>query len=215
MNYLVIAATTQEISPFLQQLKTWDNPAVTIDVLITGVGLTATTYALTHQLTLKKPDCILQAGIGGGFDHQLNRGTVCVIGADLIADQGVLEKEGWKSTIDMGFTEGNKSPYTDGWLNNPHTDALNTQQLPVLRAISVNQVTTEPRQIGLWAEKYRPSIESMEGAALHYVAISEQIPFLQLRAISNYVGERDKTNWDIKNAVVNLNKELLLLLPHS
>ena len=32
----------------------------------------------------------------------------------------------------------------------------------------------------------------MEGAALHYACIMEHIPFIQLRAVSNFVGERDK-----------------------
>jgi futalosine hydrolase len=52
----------------------------------------------------------------------------------------------------------------------------------------------------------------MEGAALHYVALCEKIPFLQLRAVSNYVGERDKNKWALREAIANLNMELQRIL---
>ena len=48
----------------------------------------------------------------------------------------------------------------------------------------------------------------MEGAALHYVCLCEKIPFLQLRCVSNYVGERDKSKWEMTEAISNLNIEL-------
>jgi futalosine hydrolase len=52
----------------------------------------------------------------------------------------------------------------------------------------------------------------MEGAALHYTALMEGVPFLQLRAISNYIGERDKSMWKMAEAVSRLNEELQKLL---
>ena len=48
----------------------------------------------------------------------------------------------------------------------------------------------------------------MEGAALHYVALQEKIPFLQMRSLSNFVGERDKSKWVMDIVIVNLNIEL-------
>jgi futalosine hydrolase len=52
----------------------------------------------------------------------------------------------------------------------------------------------------------------MEGAAFHYVCLTEKVPFLQLRAVSNYVGERNKKNWNIKLAIENLNKATIEVL---
>jgi futalosine hydrolase len=49
----------------------------------------------------------------------------------------------------------------------------------------------------------------MEGAALHYVCREANIPFIQVRAISNYVGERNKEHWKIKEAIDSLNEHLL------
>ena len=55
-------------------------------------------------------------------------------------------------------------------------------------------------------------IESMEGAALHYVALMERVPFLQIRAVSNYAGERDKRKWNFGDSIGNLNRELVRIV---
>jgi futalosine hydrolase len=56
------------------------------------------------------------------------------------------------------------------------------------------------------ADRYDCCVESMEGAAFHYVCLQEGMPFAQVRAISNYVTPRDKSQWQMKDAIVNLNK---------
>jgi futalosine hydrolase len=52
----------------------------------------------------------------------------------------------------------------------------------------------------------------MEGSALHYVCLMENIPFIQLRSISNYIGERNKKKWDMQDSIKNLNNELVKLV---
>jgi futalosine hydrolase len=49
----------------------------------------------------------------------------------------------------------------------------------------------------------------MEGAALHYVGNLLQAPFIQIRSISNYTGDRDKNHWRIQEAISRLNQTLL------
>ena len=55
-------------------------------------------------------------------------------------------------------------------------------------------------------------IENMEGAAFFYVSLMKRIPFLSIRAVSNYVESRDTSKWDIKLAVNRLRDETLELL---
>ncbi|MCH5683849.1 hypothetical protein LWM68_06005 [Niabella sp. W65] len=43
----------------------------------------------------------------------------------------------------------------------------------------------------------------------------EKIPFLQIRGISNYVGERDKRKWNFKDAIDNLNNELVRIVEQT
>ncbi len=52
----------------------------------------------------------------------------------------------------------------------------------------------------------------MEGAAFHYVCISEGVPFMQLRGISNQVGERFKIKWKIKESIESLNENLMRIV---
>jgi len=37
-------------------------------------------------------------------------------------------------------------------------------------------------------------------------------PFIQIRSISNYVGERDKSRWLLKESIADLNQTLLLMI---
>ena len=61
-------------------------------------------------------------------------------------------------------------------------------------------------------DKYKSQIESMEGAALHYIGRDLSIPFIQIRAVSNYVGERNKAKWKMQEAIYNLNETVLQYL---
>jgi len=56
--------------------------------------------------------------------------------------------------------------------------------------------------------QFNPDIESMEGAAVFYVCLLEQVPFVEIRGISNYVTVRDTDKWDIPAAIKNLAEEL-------
>lgn len=213
MNCLVIAATPLEIAPFLGSLRTGLRlpQHLQTDVLITGIGLTAATYSLTRQLQYKRPDLVIQAGVGGCFDRSLPLGTVMAVRKEAIADQSVIELEQLKTLFDLKLVPQNQHPFTRGWLQNT-SPVLKKVRLKKVAGISVNEITTSRKKMVFYETAFRPVVESMEGAALHYVCLMEKIPFLQLRAVSNYIAERNKKNWDMKRSVVNLNTELIRLL---
>lgn len=211
MNCLVIAATPIEIAPFLTYLKKEKKIKYEIDVLITGIGLTATTYALLNQINIKKPAFIIQAGVGGCFDINIKLGTVVAIKKETIADQSVVELKTLKTLFDLKLLPQNKNPFSNGWLVNSN-DILRKIKLRKVTGISVNEITTDKKKVKLYRDRFKPVIESMEGAALHYVSLMEKIPFLQIRSVSNYIAERNKQKWNMKEAVENLNKELISIL---
>ena len=215
MNCLLVAATAKEIALFLDHYRNSNKTAfvdIQVDVLISGIGLTATTYSLTRQFTLKKPDLVIQAGIGGSFDKKIPLGSVVAVKQDRVADEGVVEKKMLRTLFDLNLVAQNQPPYQKGWLVNPDNGIMKRNKFKAVKAISVNQVSTNRQMIGFYEKTFRPTVESMEGAALHYVCLMEKVPFLQLRSISNYIGERNKTKWNIKEAIINLNKELIRLL---
>jgi futalosine hydrolase len=76
----------------------------------------------------------------------------------------------------------------------------------------VNEITTSKQKVQFYKKYFNPVIESMEGAALHYICLMEHIPFIQLRSVSNYIAERNKKYWNMKESIINLNNELINLL---
>lgn len=211
MNCLVTAATAKEITPFLEYMKSKAAPAG-VDILITGIGLTATTYHLTKQLNLKPYDLVIQAGVAGCFDKKLSLGSVVVVKKDTIADQSVIELKQLKTLFDLQLVPNNQFPYNKTWLLNPYNDLLKKTKLKQVKAISVNEITTSKQKIKFYEASFNAMAESMEGAALHYTCLMEKIPFIQLRSMSNYIGERNKKNWNMKESIVELNKQLIQLI---
>jgi futalosine hydrolase len=195
MSTCIVAATALELQYLSGAIKEKNT------VLITGVGTAATVYHLMQELQHNKPSLVLQAGIAGSFNEALKLGQAVVVNADRFADLGVHENNQWKDVFDMKLTESESHPYSNGWVINPHHDLLSATGLPIVKSISINEVTTSSARIGLLRHKYNPSIESMEGAAFHYVCLQQGIPFIQLRTISNYVGERNKDKWKLREAV--------------
>lgn len=214
MKILLVAATMLEIEPLQQYLaeKLYLRKHQQVDVLITGAGSMATTYALTKKFQLNKPDIAIQAGIGGSFHPLFCPGKIVVIKEEIIGDLGVMQQGKWNSLFDLGFMSENDHPWTQGKLLNPNKDLLCKLEHEKVKAITVNQISTEASFIQQIKEKYCPVVESMEGAAFHFVCLKENIPFLQLRSISNMVGERDKSKWLLKESIDVLNNELVRLL---
>ena len=212
MYILLVAATTFEIQPTIDALRlppTGTNPDTRL--LITGVGAMAAAWSIMRQIGSKRPDLILQAGIAGCLTGRPS-GEVLAIGEDQFSDQGVWEQGRFKSIFEMKLADGNAFPFTGGRLVNPYRQLLALTGLSSIEGLTVNEITTYPERIRWYQQNTTAIVESMEGGALHYVGLQEAVPFLQLRSVSNAVGVRDKTKWDIKLAINRLNEELISLL---
>ena len=206
-NILVVAATAKEINPFIEFTRTGDiNNA---DILISGIGLTASTYHLAKQLALKKYDLVIQAGVAGCFDLRIPLGAVVAVKQDTIADQSVVELQKLKTLFDLNLVPQDQYPYKKGWLLNTNKEVLKKTKLKIVKGISVNQISTSKQMIKFYRDVFDPVTESMEGAALHYVCLIENIPFVQIRSISNYIGERNKKKWDMMDSIANLTDTLI------
>jgi futalosine hydrolase len=211
---LLVSATNTEIAPFLNYYAKSDKTNhidFTLNVLITGVGQLNACYNLTEFLQHTTPDVILMVGIAGSFEKTLPLGHVVTVKQEYLADLGVIEGNEWIDIFDLKLAGKNEYPYKSGALVNTFLEFLKRTKLKAVRAATVNQISTHKKFIQLVTAKYKPQIESMEGAALHYVALQKNIPFVQIRGISNYVGERNKSKWKIKEAIENSNKVLIKL----
>ena len=201
MKILVVAATSLEIEPFI-------NLETNTEVLVCGVGIPATVFHLTKKLLQEKYDLVIQAGIAGAFSKKIKKGEVAVIEQDAFGDIGVEEKKKFMTIFQLGFGDKNKPPFTNGYLINT-SEILITSHLKKVTGITVNKISDSKKQTRQLKKLFNAEIESMEGAAFHFVCLQQNVPFLQLRSISNNVGERDKSKWKIMDAIINLNRELI------
>jgi futalosine hydrolase len=224
MRILLAAATPFEISKTLEQLSSGgvpvaagsatarDHATAIVDHVITGVGLVSATYHLQRAIVDRRPDLVIQAGIAGCFDPSIPLGSVVVVDEEVIADLGVEENGEFKDLFDLNLLDAHQPPYTGGRLINPYVKRFHLPPYPVGAGISVSEISTRPERIAFLKQRYHPLVESMEGAALHFVCLQEKVPFLQIRSLSNYIGERDKRRWQLAAALSQLGEALHLLL---
>jgi futalosine hydrolase len=220
MKILFASATRFELSPFLKNLKedpdnsgsifhyNWNG--IDVDHITTGLGTTFTTYSLVKALQLCNYDLVINAGIAGSFSEQIPIGTVVNVKSEQIGDFGIEKEDRITSVFEAGFADANEFPFTNGQLINPCS--INTITLRNVKGFTSNISHGTSESIARIRKEFDPDIESMAGAAVFYVCLMEKVPFLEIRAISNYVEIRDTNKWDIPVAIRNLTDALLKIL---
>ncbi len=198
MKTLLVAATRPEIQPLLDHFGE-EKP---FDVLITGVGMVATAFALGERFAQQKYDLAVNLGIAGSFDRNIALGEVAEVVEDILAELGAEDGDNFLPIETMGFGE------STFYSTNPML-LLPTKKL---RAITVNTVHGEETSIQKTTARLQPQLESMEGAAFFYACKRSIVPSVQIRAVSNYVEKRNRENWKIGLAVKNLNDFAIELL---
>lgn len=216
MKIILVSATEFEIFPFLKRNKKNSNgnnlttirfKKNTVDVLITGVGMTATAFYLGKMLN-KKYDLAINAGMAGSFKKNIPLGTVVNVVSDSFADLGAEDGKRFLTLKEMGLQEGKSQKPEIKSVRRPNL-ILN---LPAVKGITVNTVHGNAKSIGRVVKKFNPDVESMEGAAFFFACNLARIPCLQIRGISNYVERRNKKKWEITAAIKNLNTYLEILI---
>ena len=223
MNILIVSATYLEIESLLthfsfieqknQKLHFYTYKNHTVDVLISGVGMTSTAYWLGKTLNSNVYDCAINLGIAGSFNDSVRLGEVVNITSDRISELGAEDGENFLSLIDMNLIvdEGFISPNGE-MMNTIQIENEELNSLRKVKSITVNTAHGEESSIKKITQLFNPDTETMEGAAFYYACLLEGIKCTQVRAISNKVKPRNKENWDIPLALSNLTKASLKLL---
>jgi len=221
MKILLLSATIAEVAPTINWLRARADQeegnilhfgTVTVEVLFTGVGLTATAYTLGHRFgSATLPQLALQVGIGGAIDRDLKLGDVVKITSERFGDLGAEAPDGSHLSLgEIGLHPGrpfNKQEVLEapqGLASLPFADAA---------GISVNQVSGSADGIARLRARFpEAQVESMEGAAFFFACLQAGVEPLQLRAISNYVEVRNRKAWKMKEAITALNEAVQQLL---
>ncbi|MFB2119046.1 futalosine hydrolase [Parapedobacter sp. 2B3] len=193
MDVLVVVATEAEIGPFLE-LPPPQRQGLT--TLITGVGMVATALALGERLATTRYDLLLNVGVAGSFDRTLSLGEVVWVVQDTFSELGV--EDGGR------FIDGQAAGLAPCMFYSGYSHS-SVDSLRQCKGITVNTVHGNDPAIKAVVERLSPDIESMEGAAVFQAAQHFGVPVLQVRAISNYVERRNRANWQLAEAIGNLN----------
>ncbi len=214
---LLVSATRLEIQAIIDNntLEISDDLISTsinnqsIEILITGVGIHAMTYSLTRLLSSKSYKFIILAGISGSFSELIPIGSMVNVMSESFSDLGINSDNGFQTLFDLDLANPNKWPYANGIMEN--YTLINNKIVENIKIVkgstiqSIQAIKENNTAINL-------DVESMEGAAFFYCCMMEKLPFIQIRSISNYVGERDKSRWNIPLAVDNLNNTIVDIL---
>ena len=210
MNLLIVSATEAEIAPFTQFMQTASlRDGISGGILYTGVGMVNTAYELTRYLQRGSYDLVLQVGVAGSYVNTISPGSVVFVTSDQYGDLGAEDHDNYIDIFEMGLIDKDARPYVIGKLYTPLIAIHNKIVLQHVSGLTVNTVSGSERTIKMRNEKYHCDVETMEGAALHYVCLKEKVPFAQVRAISNYVTPRNKSEWKMKEAIIDLNNWLI------
>ena len=223
MKLLIVSATKFEIRPLADKitrirdedefLSHYKHQSTDVDILITGIGMTATAYHVGRQLLKSSYDLAINTGICGSFENALPIGSVVEITEEIFCELGAENNDQFLTLFDLGLIDPNDAPFTEGKLTN--TTISNhpvIAGLPKVMGTTANTVHGKAESILKIRELFNPEVESMEGAAFFYSCIMASVPFHQVRSISNYVKERDKSKWNMNLALKNLNSTLLNIL---
>lgn len=217
MRILVTAAEQEELDCAIEAYNSLDDDAknrVEAEFMLTGIGAASTCYRVTKQITTAAMggdgySFALNIGIAGSYDmEEFPIGSAALVYKDYFGDLGFETFSGFKTLFGYGILGEDEFPYTGGALERKVggfeglESALQRGKKGV--GVTVQTVTGDPAKVREMYERFKPQIESMEGAAFYFVALQEGIPCAQIRTVSNEVGERDRSKWDIPAALNTL-----------
>jgi futalosine hydrolase len=184
-----------------------------VDILITGLGMTPTAFYLGKQLPGSNYDLVINAGICGSFSDSLPIGKVVNVTEESFCELGAENIDQFIPIFELGLMDPDEAPFRSGkLLNNTTPKGSVLRKLDRVRGITSNTIHGHPETIRKIREQFHPDVESMEGAAFFYACLLSGVPFHQIRSISNFVEERDKSKWDIPLALANLNNKMFDIL---
>ncbi|GGO86965.1 futalosine hydrolase [Wenjunlia tyrosinilytica] len=223
MRLLVVTAVAAELDSVAQGLRALEDRGVhplpghrlrrlgvaggplRADLLAAGVGpgaaaAGAASALATAFLANEAYDLVVAAGIAGGFGGVAPVGSVVVADAIVAADLGAETAAGFLPVQKLGFGTSVHLPPQP--LAGEVARTLEAVTGPVL---TVSTVTGTARNAELLAARHPgAAAEAMEGFGVAEAAEAHGVPVLEIRAVSNTVGPRDRDAWRIGDALAAL-----------
>lgn len=212
LRVLIATAVSAEMEAVQRGLQGDDR----FGVITVGVGPAAAAARTAKALAEGKFDFVVSAGIGGGFPNRAEIGSLVVASEIVAADLGAETPEGFCSVDKLGF--GITRVPVDPVLAKRIEEALRAAGCTVHTGpiLTVSTVTgTAITTAEMAARVPGAAAEAMEGFGVALAAYDCGIPILEIRAISNIVGPRDRASWRIPDALHSLEIASRILLEVS
>jgi futalosine hydrolase len=183
------------IGPYATSART---PAA--DVVVSGIGPAAAAAATAHALARGDYDVCLSLGICGAFRGTADVGDVVVSTQLVAADLGADSPGGFLSISSLGWDEDTVDVdeellrETVGRLGDVVTG-------PVL---TVSTVTGTRARADELAARHGAVAEAMEGWGVWEAARVDGRSVVEVRTVSNHIGDRDTALWDFPAAFESL-----------
>ena len=168
-----------------------------------GVGKALAAYTLTEALVRRKVALVVAIGVCGAHRGTgLEIGSLCVVARESFIDEGVLHPGGFLGLAALGL--GDTTPLVaDAARVRSAADALGA---PIVEGGTVSTCSGTDALAHERASRCPATIETMEGAAIALVCAKLGVPWVGLRAVSNFTGDRDRAQWDLSAATAELAK---------
>ncbi|MDH3349881.1 MAG: futalosine hydrolase [Desulfobulbaceae bacterium] len=202
--YLVVSATEIEMAPFIRAFKEHDPQ----HRLITGVGPLETAYSLTRRLAESGNEVkgVLNFGIGGAYpiingSLGANLLDICVADLEIMGDLGICFNDRIEEFNSDNISVPTRFPFDDK-LTSQVVELLEHAGIPSRRGafVTVCGVSGTAERGEMVGTRVGGLCENMEGAAAARVCQAFELPFIELRCISNFVEDRDVSKWRLTDA---------------
>lgn len=181
-----------------------------VRLLTAGMGKTNAAQALTAAIEAGGVAGVIGFGVGGAYAGSgLDVGGLALAGVEVYGDEGVAAPQGWVSTEGIGIPlheQDGVRRFNEFGLDAARVRAagerLRAEGMPAVAGpfVTVSCCSGTARRGAELAERFGAVCESMEGAAYAHVAAVYELPFLEVRGISNHVEDRDTSRWRLTDA---------------
>ena len=223
-DILILAAVMPEVEMVLDRIGTvsecliggrvvWCGrmAGMPLRIVVTGPGILNTVQALTACIETARPRLMIEVGCGGGFGRLgMKIGDMAVATSEVDVHVGIDTGMNHAPLMDLPFPvleSGGRAFKADYPLN----EALANTAFQRLRSVygpsgigvftgpfvTGSTVTGSDERADFLFSAYSPCIESMEGAGAAFLSHHYHLPLLEIRCVSNLVGKRDVSTWDI------------------
>lgn len=231
--YLLLLSATQNeahglLSEFVDQQHTKHLGKTSIQgklagkqcrLVYTGIGVVNTAHALTCQFEEQLPALVIQFGLAGAYvPARLPVASVALATEENYGDVGVITPDGWKPADEIGIP---LVPGDDPLFNRfPLDPELVGRAAQICGAkygpfVTVSQCTGVQALGDALHHRFGALCESMEGAAAAHVCALYNVPFLEVRGVSNLVEDRARARWNIVGAATAAQQAVMKIVEHE